>query len=72
MLIYDPYNSSHTPKEMEDGLELSAETFEALCDRFESRIKKWLQEDRQAQIKRLDDPAAMDIYDTVMEKGMRT
>jgi hypothetical protein len=59
-------------KSLEDGLEVSAETFEALCDRFKSRIQKWLQEDRQAQIKRLDNPAAMDIYDTAMEKGMRS
>src|SRR6266404_2801504 len=36
-------------KALENGLELSAETFEALCGHFESRTKKWLQEERQAQ-----------------------
>ena len=34
---------------LEDGLELSVETFQALCDRFQPRIQKWLQEERAAQ-----------------------
>jgi len=59
-------------KALENGLELSAETFEALCGRFESRTKKWLQEERQAQQRRHEDPTAMEIYDTTVGKGTRS
>ncbi len=55
---------------MEAGLDLSAETFGALCERFKPRITQWLQQDRRAQLRRDDDPSVMDIYDTTMAKGM--
>jgi hypothetical protein len=57
-------------KRLEDGLDLSAETFSALCERFKPSITQWLHQDRRAQLKRDEDPSAMDIYDTTMAKGM--
>ena len=57
-------------KRLEAGLNLSAETFHALCERFQPRITQWLQQDRRAQLRREDDPNAMDIYDTTIAKGM--
>jgi len=56
-------------KRLEAGLDLSAEAFRALCERLKPRIKQWLQEDKMAQLKRKDDPSAMDIYDTTTDKG---
>ena len=56
-------------KALEDGLEVSAEVFQALCKHFKSKTNKWLQEDRRAQQMRHEDPTAMDIYDTATAKG---
>jgi len=57
-------------KRLEDGLNPSAEIFSALSKHFEPRITQWLQQDRTAQLRRDDDPTAMDIYDTTVAKGM--
>lgn len=57
-------------KALQDGLELSAKTFEAQCDHFQSRSNRWLQEEREAQQRRHEDITAMDIYDTTVGKGM--
>ena len=57
---------------LEDGLELSVETFQALCDHFQPRIQKWLQEERAAQQRQHEDVTVMDIYDTTVAKGMRS
>jgi len=57
-------------KALEDGLDVSAEAFEALCTRFKTKTRKWLEEEREAQYRRYEDPTAMDIYDTTVGKGM--
>lgn len=57
-------------KRLEVGLDTSAKSYDALCKHFKDKIKQWLKQDKAAQRKRQEDPAAMDIYDTVKQKGM--
>jgi uncharacterized protein YifN (PemK superfamily) len=51
-------------------LELSAEAFVTLSKRFREQTQAWLKADKIAQRSRQRKPEAMDIYDTVKEKGM--
>jgi hypothetical protein len=48
----------------------SAEAFASLSKRFRSNIKEWLKVEKLAQLNRNIDPTSMDIYDTVIAKGM--
>ncbi|KAN0136391.1 hypothetical protein V8E53_005759 [Lactarius tabidus] len=50
-------------KQLQPGLELSAEAFINLSKRFKEQNKIWLAEDKVAQHKRHNNPGAMDIYD---------
>ncbi|KAN0131104.1 hypothetical protein V8E53_011105 [Lactarius tabidus] len=49
-------------------MDLSAETFQALSERFQANTKRWLKAERKAQSKRSGDSSAMDIYDTATAK----
>jgi hypothetical protein len=57
-------------KRLESGLNLSAEAFFNLNDRFGDRTKVWLKADQLAQRTRGTNPEAMDIYDMNKEHGM--
>ncbi|KAH9022866.1 hypothetical protein EDB84DRAFT_1589486 [Lactarius hengduanensis] len=59
-------------KRMETGIDLSAETFDALNTRLGQKTKQWLEAEKHAQSKRHEDPTLMDIYDTVASKGIVT
>jgi flagellar motility protein MotE (MotC chaperone) len=52
-------------------MDLSAETFDSLSQRFRKKTKRWLKADQHAQLNRSEDHALMDIYDTVTPKGMK-
>ncbi|KAH9172399.1 hypothetical protein EDB89DRAFT_1906254 [Lactarius sanguifluus] len=54
---------------METGIDLSAETLNALNTRFRKKTKWWLAAEKHAQSKRHEDPTLMDIYDTVISKA---
>jgi hypothetical protein len=54
---------------LETGLDLSADAFQGLTKRFGKKVKQWLQTEKHAQSYRLEDPALMDIYDTVIKKS---
>lgn len=54
---------------METGLELSADAFQDHCKRFGEKVKQWLETEKHAQTNRHQDPALMDIYDTVTKKS---
>ncbi|KAH9016537.1 hypothetical protein EDB84DRAFT_1567201 [Lactarius hengduanensis] len=56
-------------KRMETGIDLSAETFDALNTRLGQKTKQWLEAEKHAQSKRHEDPTLMDIYDTVASKA---
>ncbi|KAH9019735.1 hypothetical protein EDB85DRAFT_2075789 [Lactarius pseudohatsudake] len=56
-------------KRMETGIDLSAETFDALNTRSGQKTKQWLEAEKHAQSKRHEDPTLMDIYDTVASKA---
>jgi flagellar motility protein MotE (MotC chaperone) len=51
-------------------MDQSAETFQALSERFKSNRKRWLKAERKAQLKRSEDCTVMDIYDTATTKRM--
>ncbi|KAH9163424.1 hypothetical protein EDB89DRAFT_1912653 [Lactarius sanguifluus] len=51
-------------------IDLSAETLNALNTRFRKKTKQWLAAEKHAQSKRHEDPTLMDIYDTVISKGI--
>ena len=53
-------------------MDLSAETFDSLSHRFRKKTKRWLKVEQHAQLNRHEDPALMDIYDTITPKGMKT
>ncbi|KAN0136253.1 hypothetical protein V8E53_006113 [Lactarius tabidus] len=53
---------------LEAGMDLSAETFQALSECFQANTKRWLKAERKAQSKRSGDSSAMDIYDTATAK----
>lgn len=57
-------------KRLETGMDQSAETFQALSERFKSNRKRWLKAERKAQLKRSEDCTVMDIYDTATTKRM--
>ena len=54
---------------METGLELSADAFQDHSKRFGEKVKQWLETEKHAQTNRHQDPALMDIYDTVTKKS---
>jgi hypothetical protein len=56
---------------LDSGFDLSAEAFITLSKRFKEHTKGWLKADKAAQRTRHRKPEAMDIYDTVKEKGMQ-
>ncbi|KAH8980042.1 hypothetical protein EDB86DRAFT_3088268 [Lactarius hatsudake] len=56
-------------KRMETGIDLSAETLNALNTRLRTKTKRWLAAEKHAQSKRHEDPTLMDIYDTVISKA---
>ncbi|KAH9004868.1 hypothetical protein EDB86DRAFT_2796565 [Lactarius hatsudake] len=56
-------------KRMETGIDLSAETLNALNTRLRTKTKQWLAAEKHAQSKRHEDPTLMDIYDTVISKA---
>ncbi|KAH9012753.1 hypothetical protein EDB85DRAFT_2158724 [Lactarius pseudohatsudake] len=56
-------------KRMETGIDLSAETFDALNTRLGQKTKQWLEAEKHAQSKWHEDPTLMDIYDTVASKA---
>jgi hypothetical protein len=51
-------------------LELSAEAFISLSERFKDNTEDWLKADKAAQQTRSQKPEVMDIYDTTKGKGM--
>jgi hypothetical protein len=55
---------------LEAGMDISAETFTALSQRFKRKIKPWLKVEKHAQLNRHQDSTLMDIYDTLTAKGM--
>jgi hypothetical protein len=57
---------------LELGLDSSAKAYKALTVHFKHKPKQWLQEDLEAQENRQVIPSAMDIYDTVKQKGVVT
>ncbi|KAH8990628.1 hypothetical protein EDB86DRAFT_3080255 [Lactarius hatsudake] len=57
-------------KRMETGIDLSAETLNALNTRLRTKPKRWLAAEKHAQSKRHEDPTLMDIYDTVISKAL--
>ena len=57
-------------KQLESGLELSAEAFLTLSKCFKGNTKQWLKADKTAQRTRSWKPEAMDIYDTSKGTGM--
>ncbi|KAH9019932.1 hypothetical protein EDB83DRAFT_2231744 [Lactarius deliciosus] len=54
---------------METGIDLSAETLNALNTCLRTKTKRWLAAEKHAQSKRHEDPTLMDIYDTVISKA---
>ncbi|KAH8990951.1 hypothetical protein EDB83DRAFT_2535058 [Lactarius deliciosus] len=56
-------------KRMETGIDLSAETLNALNTHLRTKTKRWLAAEKHAQSKRHEDPTLMDIYDTVISKA---
>ncbi|KAH8979996.1 hypothetical protein EDB86DRAFT_2835619 [Lactarius hatsudake] len=52
-------------KRMETGIDLSAETLNALNTCLRTKTKRWLAAEKHAQSKRHEDPTLMDIYDTL-------
>lgn len=57
---------------LETSMNLSAEAFASLSQRFKENIKEWLTAEKLAQLNRSIDSTAMDIYDTATAKGMNT
>jgi hypothetical protein len=57
-------------KQLQSGMDLSAEAFESISKRLKKHTKQWLKADQHAQLHRNDDPSLMDIYDTTTSKGM--
>ena len=55
---------------LETGLDISAETFDALTRHFQKRFKPWLKSEHHAQLNRNKDATLMDIYDTATRTGM--
>jgi hypothetical protein len=55
---------------LQTGMDLSADTFDALTRRLGKKIKPWLKAERHAQLNRHKDTGLMDIYDTATAKGM--
>src|ERR1700761_4523772 len=51
-------------------MDLSAHTLDALKTRHGTKIKTWLESERNAQLNRHLDCKLMDIYDTKTTKGM--
>ena len=51
-------------------MDLSADAFHALNQRFKSKTKQWLELEKNAQSNRHQDSTLMDIYDTTAMKGM--
>ena len=51
-------------------MDLSAEIYDALNQRFKRKTKRWLQLEQNAQVHRHEDSSLMDIYDTCVAKGM--
>ena len=59
-------------KQLQSGMDLSAEAFKSISKRLKKHTKQWLKADQHAQLHRNDDPSLMDIYDTTTSKGMYT
>jgi hypothetical protein len=51
-------------------MDLSAEAFASLSNRFEKHINQWLDVEKHAQQNRTIDVTSMDIYDTSTDKCM--
>ncbi|KAF8264636.1 hypothetical protein EI94DRAFT_1592386 [Lactarius quietus] len=58
-------------KHLEVGFDASAQAYKALSEHVMDKTQKWLEEDRVAQANRKSSPSAMDIYDTVQDKGIQ-
>ena len=56
-------------KQLEAGMDLSANTFDALSKHLKKRTKQWLKVEHHAQSNRHADSTLMDIYDTATVKG---
>lgn len=56
-------------KRLETGLELSANTFNALSKHFGEKTNQWLVTENHAQMSRHEDLSLMDIYDTVTRQS---
>ncbi|KAI9443974.1 hypothetical protein H4582DRAFT_2053729 [Lactarius indigo] len=56
-------------KQMDNGIDLSAEILDTLNARFKKKTKRWLKAESHAQSNRHEDPTLMDIYDTVTSKA---
>ena len=54
---------------MDSGLDASSKAYNDLSEHLKDRTMEWLIEDQEAQETRQQNPAAMDIYDTVKQKG---
>jgi hypothetical protein len=54
---------------LQSGLDLSADSFDALTMRQRKKAKPWLKAEQYAQLNRHKDSTLMDIYDTAMAKG---
>ena len=56
-------------KRVDSGLDASSKAYNDLSEHLKDRTMEWLIEDQEAQETRQQNPAAMDIYDTVKQKG---
>ena len=79
MYVWDWYSGSMSHpvpsilkrwKQLQSGMDLSAEAFDSLSKRLKTHTKRWLKADQHAQLNRNADPSLMDLYDTATSKGM--
>ena len=57
-------------RRLEFGFDASAQAYKSLSECFQEKTETWLKEDKDAQDNRQTSPSAMDIYDTIKEKGV--
>ena len=57
-------------KRLESGFDASGCAFKELTRHYKDNVRKWAKEEQKAQVNRHLSPEAMDIYDTVKEKGV--
>jgi hypothetical protein len=55
---------------LESGFDASALAYKELTRHYKDKVRGWYDDDQKAQADRQKSPEAMDIYDTVKDKGM--